>query len=167
MPGKAGSKRDVRTTAERILAIRDHGREELKRKLLSRGFEELEVETLIEKLVRAGLIDDDAYSEEISRYELERGHGLHYIRAKLKRKGIECVPSSLKVSDEIESLVRYMKRKEISRASLKRGSGREKIIRALKARGFTSAALAAVCNLRETEDAAFDRMFNEDEGDLP
>ena len=43
MSRRDGAKNDVRAAAERILAIRDHGKVELERKLLARGFERLEV----------------------------------------------------------------------------------------------------------------------------
>lgn len=143
MSKRDGAKNDVRAAAERILAIRDHGKVELERKLLTRGFERLEVEALLDQLGKIGLLDDAAYAEELVQGEFDRGHGLNYIRAKLVRRGVSCRPLSLNIELETQSLARFMKRKGILPASLTGGPERAKTIRFLRGRGYTTATLAA------------------------
>jgi len=157
MSKRAKVKSDAKATAERILAIRNHGKTELERKLLTRGFERLEVEALLDKLEKIGLLDDAAYAEELARGELDRGHGLNYIRAKLRRRGIFFAPPSLNLEREAESLAHFMKRKGISRTSLTGGPERAKTIRFLRGRGYTTAALASAASGRWSEENFADR----------
>ncbi len=150
-PGTS-QKRALRMTAERILARRDHGREELRRKLLKRGFETEHVEALISDLEAAGYLDDTRYVESLKRFELGRGHGLNYIGAKLRQRGLRVTRSPEDLREEVLSLRRFVDKKGWSDRLLTRGPEGARILRFLKGRGYTTAAIGAVLSGSGPED---------------
>ena len=134
----------ARRTAERLLGRREHGREELKRKLLRRGFSHEEVRLALDELQARGLLDDPRCAEALARFELERGHGLAYIRAKLRQRGLSGEEGLPGPDAEAASLSALVRRRGIDRKSLTEPKERAKIIRFLRGRGYGGAALAAV-----------------------
>ena len=77
------------SSAYRYLTRRDHGREELKKKLLSRGFEAASVELALEHLQNLGYIDDLEFSRGFLRHcQLIRRLGRERIRRELMHRGI-------------------------------------------------------------------------------
>jgi regulatory protein len=67
-----------------LLAVRARSRRELERRLLQAGFETGEVEDVLERLERVGLIDDEAFARQVA----EHAFGV-------KRSGRRAVVSSL------------------------------------------------------------------------
>jgi regulatory protein len=139
-------------TAERILARRDHGREELRRKLLKRGFAPPDVDALLARLTAAGYLDDGKYAESLKRFELGRGHGLNYVSAKLRQRGLRMDRSPEDLRAEAASLRQFLEKKGWEAPSLTRGPEGAKILRFLRGRGYTSASLGAVLNGPEPDD---------------
>ncbi len=146
--------RALRQTAERILARRDHGREELRRKLLKRGFEPSGVDALLDRLTEAGYLDDGRYAESLKRFELGHGHGLNYIAAKLRQRGLRMSRSPADLRAEGESLRELLEKKGWSPSLLTRGPEGAKILRFLRGRGYTAASLVTVLNGAEPDDTA-------------
>lgn len=73
-----------------LLARRPHFRAELRRKLLTRGFEEDEVDAALARLAELGYLDDAALAaREAERLRERRGLGRAGIAAELARKGVE------------------------------------------------------------------------------
>ncbi len=141
----------TRRAAERILAIRDHGRAELRTKLLRRGFEEEPVRKVLEELERLGWLNDREYAETLARRELDRGRGLNYIRAKLVRRGVSVEPACATPAEEEASLKRLLKKKNLTREALTGGPQRAKILRFLRGRGYTLTTVSAIVH-SEDED---------------
>jgi regulatory protein len=79
------------------LSRRDHASEELRRKLLDKGYDPTVVASLIERLYAEKLLDDRRYVENFVAYHAARGHGPMRVRADLGKAGVqgEQVESSL------------------------------------------------------------------------
>lgn len=75
-------------SAVRILAGREHSKVELKRKLLSRSFEAMLVETTLVQLADDGLQSDARFTESFVRSRINRGQGPVRIRMELLERGI-------------------------------------------------------------------------------
>ena len=74
--------------ALKLLSTRAHFREELRRKLLRKGHEEVEVETALERLAAMGQLDDGRLAtEEAARLRERKGLARRGVAAELRRKG--------------------------------------------------------------------------------
>jgi regulatory protein len=80
--------REVRIAAVRLLAHREHTREELRRKLTRRGHAASCVEAVIAALDDASYVSDARFAEMFVRVRAERGQGPLRIRAELRERGV-------------------------------------------------------------------------------
>jgi len=142
-----------RACAERILAGRDHGRGELRRKLVARGFDPAEVDAVLDQLAGEGYLDDARYAREFARQALEKGHGTTYIRAKLAARGVRPAGPPCDTAEEAASLRALMERRRLRPGALTVAAERAKILRFLRGRGYSGAAISMV----------FGRMAESDE----
>jgi regulatory protein len=72
-----------------LLARRDHGVAELKRKLVEKGFPEINSDEAIERLLQQGLLDDVRFAEKIADASVRNGRGVGpKLFSDLIRKGI-------------------------------------------------------------------------------
>jgi regulatory protein len=133
-----------RACAERILAVRDHGREELRRKLAKRGFDPEEVEAVLDQLVSEGYLDDARYAREFARQTLEKGHGAAYVRAKLASRGFRAAGRLVSTAEEAASLRAFLERRRLRPGALTAAAERAKILRFLRGRGYSAEAIQAV-----------------------
>lgn len=78
----------ARTAALRLLAAREHGAEELARKLRQKGHPADAAEQAVAALQVEGLLSEERFVEAFVRSRLERGSGPLRIRAELGRRGI-------------------------------------------------------------------------------
>jgi regulatory protein len=139
--------------AERILGRRDHGREELRRKLLARGYAPEAVGVVLDRLSERGLLDDERFAREFARQSLEKGHGALYVRAKLGARGLRGASAPCSAAEEADSLRVYLGRRGITAQALTGAAERAKILRFLRGRGYSGAAIAAVLGAcREEEE---------------
>jgi SOS response regulatory protein OraA/RecX len=148
---KDRSSPSARHAAERILAVRDHGVEELRRKLMARGCVASEVEPAIRELLREGLLDDERYARTLTSQAFEKGRGIRYAKGQLASRGVRPSEPPATVEEEAESLRAYLRRRSISPNSLTDRAERTKILRFLAGRGYTSAALSLVFGWTITE----------------
>ena len=86
---RKNSRRNALQTALGLLARREHSRDELGRKLDSRGFEPDEAEAALDKLASAGWQDDVRFAESLVRTRANAGYGPLRIRAELGTHGLE------------------------------------------------------------------------------
>jgi regulatory protein len=72
-----------------LLARRDHGVAELKRKLVDKGFPEKDSDEAIERLLRLGLLDDMHFAGKLADAYVRNGRGVgSKLFSDLRRKGI-------------------------------------------------------------------------------
>jgi regulatory protein len=144
---------DPLESARRLLARRDHGRAELRAKLASRGFEAGEVAVALKRLEEDGLLDDSRCARALLEREMERGHGLAFVRAKARARRLSLSEEPGDLEREAESLRKYLRRKGQAPKSLTGAVERAKLLRSLRGRGYTQAAIAAVLGpLADNED---------------
>jgi len=79
----------VQAAALRLLARREHSREELRRKLRRGGHPEALVERVLEALAREGLQDDRRFAEAYLRARRERGYGPLRVAVELRQRGVD------------------------------------------------------------------------------
>jgi regulatory protein len=78
----------VRATAMNLLARREHSTQELRDKLLTRGFEDDEIVPALQTLSREGLLSDERFTESFIHSRMERGSGPVKIHAELRQRGV-------------------------------------------------------------------------------
>ena len=128
---------DALETALGALRYRDLSADELKKRLASRGFDEVEREAALSTLTRTGLLDESRFAEGRARSLAERGAGDALIREKLARAGVasDLVSDVLaKVEPETERARRIVEA---------RGLG-PRTARYLAAKGFSAETVSAV-----------------------
>ncbi len=80
---------NVRRVAIELLSRREHSLFELKRKLVSRGFDPLEIKEALARLRDEGLQSDVRFSEAYIYSRAQKGYGPLRIQADLKQRGID------------------------------------------------------------------------------
>ena len=71
-----------------VLGYRDHSVQELRRKLLTKGFEEEAIEAVLVYLLKKKYLDDDNFSQQYCQYRFEKGYGRLKIRYELQQRGV-------------------------------------------------------------------------------
>jgi regulatory protein len=139
----AGS--SLRARALRLLARREHSRDEIRRRLQAEGAEPAALETLLDELERSGSLSEQRMAEQMVRGAQGR-YGSRQVLDRLRSKGIGGEPlaqaaEALK-SQELDS-ARAVWRKRFGRQA---GSLQEKAKQArfLAGRGFASEVIRAV-----------------------
>ena len=94
MPSGAGQVEPLDARAARVAALdalarRDHASEDLRRKLLEKGYDAAVVAPLLDALRAEKLLDDRRYLENFVAYHAARGQGPLRVRADLRRHGLE------------------------------------------------------------------------------
>ena len=72
-----------------LLARREHAVQELRRKLVARGFQDALIETALATLAGEGLQDDARFADAFVHARVQRGQGPVKIRAGLFERGVE------------------------------------------------------------------------------
>jgi len=83
------SEHEVRNTATKLLAQREHSRYELQSKLLFRNYDEVEIRQVLDWLIYNDLQSDTRFAEAYTRMKMRRGFGSIRIRQELHDRGIE------------------------------------------------------------------------------
>lgn len=81
--------RAARVSALDALARRDYACEDLRRKLLEKGYDVVVVAPLLDALRVERLLDDRRYAENFVTYHAARGQGPLRVRSELRRHGLE------------------------------------------------------------------------------
>src|SRR5476651_2776220 len=79
----------VRRTAMDLLARREHGRDELTRKLRQRGALPEMIDTALDRLTEEGLLSESRYLESFVSYRARSGYGPLRIREELGQRGLQ------------------------------------------------------------------------------
>lgn len=155
--GQAAAIRDASKRAYAILALRDHSRVELRKKLVDRGHEERIVEVLLGKLEDAGLVDDARFAEQFVRSQRTRqGRSLSAISRALREKGVsdDDARSALDdLTDDFPFALEAARKKAASTRGLARDVRMRRVLGVLGRRGFDgSTARRAAAQALEGED---------------
>ncbi|MEH6575825.1 MAG: regulatory protein RecX [Amphritea sp.] len=81
---------EIKNAAIRLLARREHSRQELCQKLARRG-ESAVIQPVLDQLEESGYLSDQRFTESFVRMRVAQGHGLVRISFDLKQKGIDRV----------------------------------------------------------------------------
>jgi regulatory protein len=137
--------RQALAAAYRLLARRSHSQEELKAKLLKKGFDPTVAGHVLEVVERLGYINDEKTSLQWALSLVEkRCWGRHKVKAYLMHKGIE-----REVIDRVQQQIWHtFDEADVARAALQkhysrtgRQPSREQMVRFLQSRGFTQDAI--------------------------
>ncbi len=72
-----------------LLAARQRSRKELQTRLLQAGFEPSEVDDVLERLARVGLVDDEAFARAVAAHQFGSRHaGRRAVTGALRAKGV-------------------------------------------------------------------------------
>ncbi|WP_412085088.1 regulatory protein RecX [Shewanella decolorationis] len=84
-----------------LLARRDYSRQEIRSKLLEKGFEVVDIEPVLDDCEASGFINDKRYAELLVRSHITRGHGPIRIRQAIAQKGLskDCIEAALSAND--------------------------------------------------------------------
>ncbi len=125
------------------LSRRDHASEELRRKLLDKGYEATVVSSLIERLCAEKLLDDRRYVENFVAYHASRGHGPTRVRADLRKAGVQGaqVESSLAAYPDWTLQLHKARAKKFGTSLPADYADRHRQARFLGYRGFTGAQI--------------------------
>jgi regulatory protein len=135
--------RAARLGALDALAYRDLPSEELRRKLLEKGYDTAVIAPLLEALRAEKLVDDQRYVDNFVAYHASRGQGPVRVRMGLKQKGIEgpLAEGSLDAYSDWAVRLREVQRKKFGPAGPQTYPDRQRQARFLGYRGFTSAQI--------------------------
>lgn len=138
-PAESDKKAEI--TAVRLLARREHGTRELKRKLAAKGHEEDAVERVVEKLSAKKLVSDQRFVSSFVHHHARRGQGPVRIRAELRQQGID----DAQIEDELAgasvdwiAIAIEVRRRKFGMQAPGSLTARAKQARFLQYRGFTS-----------------------------
>ena len=136
----------VEAAAVRLLARREHSIEELRRKLLNKGYPPDTIEPVIQKLAGKRLVSDERFTSSFVHHHAQRGQGPVRIRAELRQQGI---PDS-QVEEALRSAAidwvqqaREVRRRKFGATAPRSLGERAKQARFLQYRGFDAEQLRA------------------------
>ena len=137
----------LRKTAMDYLARREHGEQELARKLSSRGFDVDLVEAAVADLKADGLLSDSRFAEAFVNSRFQRGSGPQKIKAELRERGIDANLISLCIEsyeDQWRQRVREVREKKFGADLPGDFRERSRQMRFLQQRGFTAEQISGV-----------------------
>ena len=125
------------------LARRDYASEDLRRKLLEKGYDAVVVVPLLDALRAEKLLDDRRYAENFVAYHAARGQGPLRVRADLRRHGLEgpLVEECLDAFPEWIVHLREARQKKFGAKLPSTYADKQRQVRFLGYRGFTNAQI--------------------------
>ena len=135
--------RAARASALDALARRDYASEDLRRKLLDKGYDPAIVADLIERLCGEKLVDDRRYVESFISYRAARGQGPHRVRADLQKIGLqgEIVEQGLAAYGDWIADLQKARQKKFGAPLPTHYADKQRQARFLGYRGFTGAQI--------------------------
>ncbi len=136
--------------ALRLLKFRPRSSDELRRKMLDKGFDSGVVAGIIQELIGTGLLDDAAFARAWLQYRLNKPMGLRRIALELADKGIpkELVESvcrqAMENVDEVEMVRRLAAKRARKYSDVDPLKRRKRLMDYLARRGFSMSAIMKV-----------------------
>jgi regulatory protein len=79
----------IERVALKLLAAREHSVQELRRKLLARGFAEAPIDRVLGDLAQQALLSDARFAQVYSEQRVRKGFGPLRLRAELRERGVD------------------------------------------------------------------------------
>ena len=102
----------ARSLALRLLARREHSRQELAMKLRQRRLPQEIIETVLDEYERENWLDDARFADVFARQRMDMGYGPVRIQAELQQRGIGQKPAALEEVTEEEWCAQAVKARE-------------------------------------------------------
>lgn len=141
-------KQKIKQRAFRLLQYRDRSIQELANRLLRIGFDNRLVQSVIEDFKAEGTLDDEKFANAfVSDYTTLNPRGNRFIIQELQKKGVakEIISKVVHERDENFLIKDYIERK-LSHLNRNEPREKQKIVRRLLMRGFSSGAIYEVLN---------------------
>jgi len=138
---------DAEACAIRLLARREHSELEIERKLASRGYEPDIIVQILNKLIKAGHLNNERYAEQYVRLRGERGYGPQRICMELSGRGLsDSLVEQAMLEDQTDwyATAQRVYHKKYSYTSPEDYRERSKRIRFMQYRGFESDHIQSV-----------------------
>ncbi|OZB20276.1 MAG: recombinase RecX [Marinobacter sp. 34-60-7] len=90
----------ARSTALRLLARREHSRQELRLKLLQRKLEASVIDPVLDEYEQEGWLDDARFADVYARQRMDIGYGPVRILAELQQRGVHKAPEWFDAVDD-------------------------------------------------------------------
>ncbi|MEZ0323066.1 MAG: RecX family transcriptional regulator [Hydrogenothermaceae bacterium] len=119
---------DIKSYTYYLLSKKDYFEEELRGKLIRKGFNLEDVEDIIKKLREDGILDDEKLLERYKERSIQKGEGYLKLKKKLYSKGVEDLEISFE--EELQSALNILQR------SFRKEKNFENVVKFLKNRGF-------------------------------
>ena len=159
--------KSVEIAAVRLLARREHGVEELKRKLAAKGHDADAIERVVAALNAKRLVSDERFVTSFVHHHARRGQGPVRIRAELRQHGVadESIEQALR-SAEIAwtELAADVRRRKFGSRLPRFAAERAKQSRFLQYRGFSADQIRAALIDEGEGSAASDELDASDPG---
>ena len=135
--------RAARAAGLDALSRRDYASEDLRRKLLGKGYDHTVVADLIQRFCIEKLIDDRRYVENFISHRAARGQGPHRVRADLRKIGLEgeIVEQGLSAYGDWIADLRKARQKKFGGQVPTQYADQQRQARFLGYRGFTGAQI--------------------------
>lgn len=139
--------KEIQEVCLRLLARREHSRQELLAKLALRGFERDDAQPVIDELAEQGWQDDLRYAQSYARFRILKGYGPIRVGYELKQNGIAAIDLESIVQEEAGSwmalLEQVYSKKYTDDVVLERNEWAKRS-RFLLHRGFSGAMISAL-----------------------
>jgi len=139
--------KEIEGVCLRLLARREHSRQELLAKLALRGFDRDDALPVIDELAEHGWQDDSRYAESYARFRIQKGYGPIRVSYELKQNGIAAFDLDGIVQEEAGSwmaLLEQVYSKKYSHDTVLERNEWAKRSRFLLHRGFSGAMISAL-----------------------
>jgi len=139
--------KEIQEVCLRLLARREHSRQELLNKLALRGFDRDDAQPVIDELAEQGWQDDLRYAENYARFRIQKGYGPIRVGYELKQNGIAAFDLEGIVQEEAGSWMALLEQvyiKKYSHDTLMARNEWAKRSRFLLHRGFSGAMISAL-----------------------
>lgn len=155
-PNKA---KDIRLKALKLLARREHSRQELQNKLIRGGAEAAQVEVVLQQLMVENLLSDERFRDSYIHYRRGAGFGPCRIQAELSERGVfSNIEEALQNSGSWEGLLEQTWQKKFKGQWPQDMRTKAKQIRFLLNRGF---ALEQIQKFISGKPRVQDREYSE------
>ncbi|OGT34931.1 MAG: hypothetical protein A3F11_06160 [Gammaproteobacteria bacterium RIFCSPHIGHO2_12_FULL_37_14] len=141
------SQKSIREVALRLLTGRDYSRNEIVRKLKSKGYPLEEIETLLIEFTQNNLIDDPRFTENYIHKQRNKGYGPRRIHLQLQALGLsaELIAEKLEINDNVWlAEIRKVWQKHFKGKQADNFKDHAKQMRFLLYRGFTTEQIESV-----------------------